>query len=408
MQTATEHSTGQHYPLEWLDLIITVTLNPAKTNVEAISTEQAECLCAKMDSEVTHIKSLLKNKVFSLNKQNKIRLLIRHYHSTLILLLDHAIANGKHPVFLREDLKSVQEKTISGLDELLSFIETRFAFYLGMDERVPVTYLAVAKEELALKLAKVQKRLVPSIGEQYLLDIATGSIADFVSAGEKEETQTITFRDVQYHRELLKCLEQLEESDRVSTHYTLLEETLICVDFNHRAFINAFTQKTADRVNMQEHLKDRISLLALYQKELKQLIPELDKTYLPGHPSLHVTLDNWFGQELFFLEKQLHLDIKPIGDEKEGEDERRNSYKLLCTLSEDQLGIILKAADDLKIIISRSLSNIFNQLVPYLSTPYKEDLSPDSMRSHTYSIEERDKQIVIETLLKMIEKIKEY
>jgi len=30
------------------------------------------------------------------------------------------------------------------------------------------------------------------------------------------------------------------------------------------------------------------------------------------------------------------------------------------------------------------------------------------MRSHTYSIEERDKQIVIETLQKMIEKIREY
>ncbi|MGM1430186.1 hypothetical protein ACS126_13075 [Sphingobacterium lactis] len=102
------------------------------------------------------------------------------------------------------------------------------------------------------------------------------------------------------------------------------------------------------------------------------------------------------------------MDIVPIGNDKGANDVRRNVYKLVCTLSEDQIGIILKAADDLKIVISRSLSNIFNQIVPYLSTPYKEDLSPDSMRSHTYSIEERDKQIVIETLQKMIEKIKEY
>jgi len=402
------HSTHQSYPLEWLDLIITVTLNPAKTNVETISPEQAGGLCARMDKEVSHLKSLLKNRVFSLTKQRKIRLIIRHYHSTLIVLLDHAIDNGKHPVFIREDLKAVHEQTVSALDELLSFIETRFATYLGMDERVPVTYLAVAREELGQKLAAVRKRLVPSIGEQYLLDIAIRCLEDFVSGEEKEESDPVTFRDVLYHRELLKSLEQLEESDRVSSHYTLLEETLIGLNFNHRSFINAFTQKTADRVNMQGDLKDRINLLALYQKELMQLVPEPDTAYQPGQPLLHTTLDNWISQELFYLEKKLHLDIVPIGTEKEGTDERKNTYKLLCTLSEDQLGILLKSADDLKIIISRSLSNIFNQLVPYLSTPYKEDLSPESMRSHTYSIEERDKQIVIETLQKMIDKIKEY
>src|SRR5690606_8588776 len=82
------------YPLEWLDLVITVTLNPAKTNVEAISPEQADGLCAKMGNEVAHLKSLLQNRVFSLTKQRKIRLLVRHYHATLIALLDHAISTG--------------------------------------------------------------------------------------------------------------------------------------------------------------------------------------------------------------------------------------------------------------------------------------------------------------------------
>ena len=395
------------YPLEWLDLIITVTLNPAKTNVEAISPEQAGGLCVRMDSEVAHLKSLLKNRVFSLTKQRKIRLLIRHYHSTLIVLLDHAISTGKHPVFIREDLKALHEQTISCMDELLSFIETRFAAYLGMDERVPATYLAVAREELAQKLEKVRKRLVPSMGEKYVLDTVLFCLEAFVS-GQQEEEQAVTFRDVLYHRELLKNLEQLEESDRISTRYTLLEEMLIGMNFNHRSFIVSFTQKTADRVNMQEELKEKIHLLTLYQKELKQLIAEPDKCYQPDYPELNTTLDNWFSQELFYLEKKLHLEIVPIGTEKEGADERKNTYKLLCTLSEDQLGILLKAADDLKIVISRSLSNIFNQIVPYLSTPYKEDLSPESMRIHTYSIEERDKQIVIETLHKMIEKIKEY
>ncbi|MGM1430187.1 hypothetical protein ACS126_13080 [Sphingobacterium lactis] len=186
--------------------------------MEALSAEQTDCLCAKMDTEVGHLKSLLKNKVFSLTKQCKIRLLVRHYHSTLILLLDHATSNGTHPVFGREDLKAVHEQTVSALDELLSFIETRFAPYLGMDERVPVTYLVVAREDLGQKLATLRKRLVPSIGEMYVLDMVWNSLESFTTGNGKTESDPITFRDVQYHRELLKSLEQLEESDRVSIY----------------------------------------------------------------------------------------------------------------------------------------------------------------------------------------------
>lgn len=406
MKKDTNHITT-HYPLEWLDLIITVTLNPSRTDVSAISAEQVQCVLSKLDGEVSHLKSHLKNKVFSLSKQNRIRLLIRHYHSTLIILLDHVMENGSHPLFQRKDLHALHLKAVSCLDELLSFIEVRFSIYLSMEDRVPATYLSIVRAELKEQLEVIKKKVIPSIGEKYLLDIAVSCIDNF-TAGISHDDLPVTFRDVLYHRELLKSLQQLEESDRISTCYTLLEDVLICLGFNHRPFIISFTQKTADRINMQAEVKGKIHLLALYQKELKQLIAQPDRRYFNEQPSLHDTLNNWFSQELFYLEKKLHLEIAPIDSNKDAADKRRNNYKILCSLSEDQIGIVLKAADDLRIIISRSLSNIFNQIVPYLSTPYREDLSANSMRSHTYSIEEKDKQIVIETLELMIEKIKEY
>ena len=83
-------------------------------------------------------------------------------------------------------------------------------------------------------------------------------------------------------------------------------------------------------------------------------------------------------------------------------------FKILCTLSIDQIGIILKAADDSKLIQSKSLSLIFKSIVPYLSTQNKNDLSWDSMRSNSYHPEERDKEIAIDALEKMVKKIMEY
>jgi len=90
-------------------------------------------------------------------------------------------------------------------------------------------------------------------------------------------------------------------------------------------------------------------------------------------------------------------DIKPIG-----------ILKLICNLSGDQIGIILKAADDTRLIAARSLSLIFQSIIPYLSTYANKDLSWDSIRKSTYRMEQVDKDIVIAALEKLIRKIKDY
>jgi hypothetical protein len=82
--------------------------------------------------------------------------------------------------------------------------------------------------------------------------------------------------------------------------------------------------------------------------------------------------------------------------------------KVLCKLSTDQTALILRASDELKILISKSMNHLFKTIVPFLSTPNKADLSYNAMRSKAYSAEERDKEIAIETLERMIKQIKEY
>jgi hypothetical protein len=72
------------------------------------------------------------------------------------------------------------------------------------------------------------------------------------------------------------------------------------------------------------------------------------------------------------------------------------------------MALVLRAADELRIIMARSLNSVFKSIVPHLSTPYQENISYDSMRSKSYSAEQRDKEIAIQTLQQMINKIKEY
>lgn len=87
---------------------------------------------------------------------------------------------------------------------------------------------------------------------------------------------------------------------------------------------------------------------------------------------------------------------------------QRSPFKILCHLSADQLGLIIKAADETRLIEARSLSLVYQTIVPFLSTKNKEELSWDAMRSSTYHPEEIDKVTAISALEKMIAKIKQY
>jgi hypothetical protein len=87
---------------------------------------------------------------------------------------------------------------------------------------------------------------------------------------------------------------------------------------------------------------------------------------------------------------------------------QRSPFKILCHLSADQLGLIIKAADETRLIEARSLSLVYQTIVPFLSTSNKEELSWDAMRSSTYHPEEIDKATAISALEKMIAKIKQH
>ncbi|MDN3548963.1 hypothetical protein [Mucilaginibacter aquaedulcis] len=109
------------------------------------------------------------------------------------------------------------------------------------------------------------------------------------------------------------------------------------------------------------------------------------------------------------FEKSLHQRYQFwINEIPANQPESQALYKVLCRLSVDQIAIILKAADDIKLVITRSFSQVLKSIVPFLSTERFQDFSWKSARSSTYKMEDRDKAIAIETLQALISKISQY
>ncbi|MBL4675676.1 MAG: hypothetical protein JKY70_05655 [Mucilaginibacter sp.] len=86
----------------------------------------------------------------------------------------------------------------------------------------------------------------------------------------------------------------------------------------------------------------------------------------------------------------------------------RQVFKILCHLSVDQIGLLLKAADEIQLISARSFSQVLQTIVPYLSTEKMENFSWNSARSSTYKMENIDIGVVLKVLESLAAKIRSY
>ena len=396
------------YPLEWLDSLILQTFSPKNTTVNAISEPDLLFISETILQESQKIQIQIKNEVFSLRKKRQIRLLIRKYHTTLIFLLDTVIDNQNNGLFEAPNQSCVIDTLINTLDELISFVETRYSNYLSLDERVPITYLIVSRMELKLKLDHLKKRKWSNETHRKGMDIVLAVLYEIVNFDKNNKT---TYRQILYLKELLKKVDGVDASESSSSIYSPFDMLLIRVNFNSMEYINYLISRITDHLEKQLIIVERMSKLLLYFKELSQLYSNDKIMFEPSQQNIKVVLQNWFKHELAYLEKEIELSMEPKtgADIRQLEDITKEvENKIECVLSTDQMGLILRATDESRILKAKSMTQVFKTIVPHLSTPFKKNLSYQSVRSKSYNAEERDKEIAIQTLEKIIKKIKTY
>jgi hypothetical protein len=226
------------YSLEWLDSLISVTLNPDKPYRQKLGAADIHPLVEKVPVETYQVQAELTSQIFALNKESQVRHLVAKYYSALVNLRDAILTYRENPSFMNEELQGLDIIILSCLQDLLLFVEKRFS-----------PYIAAAK----------------SVGP-----------------------------------------------------------------------------RTDDR------------------------------------PAVSPNLLN------------------------------TDRHKVLCTLSADQIALILRAADESQILKARSMNAVFKFIIPYLSTPHKENLSAAAVRSKAYNPEEADRDAAVDALQRIIKKIQGY
>jgi hypothetical protein len=156
---------------------------------------------------------------------------------------------------------------------------------------------------------------------------------------------------------------------------------------------------------------DKVKVVAGHYDQAVRLLRQQTQINLAQYPEKSPLRDT--GQQLLDHLNEFYRSVHqryPVHASEPSPDNPGSSalYKVLCRLSVDQIAIILKAADDIKLVVTRSFSQVLKSIVPFLSTERFKDFSWKSARTSTYKMEDGDKTIAIETLEALIGKIREY
>lgn len=392
------------YPLEWFDALISYTLNPKKTNITKLSKQDIFVISNHIEKESKNIQNSLKKEIFLLRKKREVRLQVRKYHSNLVFLLDNVIEYQKTGLFESSELSVLLELLREKLEELLSIVENRFSIFLSLDERVPITYLMLSRNELQFKLEKLSKKVDESfMGIVYKIIIH--SISQFI---ETFSTNKITYRQLLYPKDLLRSLKSVNTL-APTNFFSEIDKLLIEKNFNSVEYIDHIIDHINEEINLDESTPYRIAKLLFYKKEIDRIYSNEKVSFDPCRNNIKPVLENWLTQELIYLEKTMELTNKTNSDNlNSGANSTAISSKIECDLSIDQMALILRATDEARVIKARSMNHFFRMIIPHLSTPFKKDLSYQSVRSKSYSPEDRDKEIAIKILEKIITKIQSY
>ncbi|QRY55571.1 hypothetical protein [Sphingobacterium siyangense] len=402
--SGTSHDMSSPYPLEFFDLLLTFTLNPKKNDLGAITAQDVAAISEQIDIEEETVRILLKKRTFSLSSEDSMRMLIERYHSALILLLDSFIAEGRNhqsPI-----LKLAFDAVVSSIDRLLSFIESHYTKYVKMDLRAPATYLSAVKWDLKERLRRLSPKL-EAFRDLASCHIVLGFLENYVSSNGSAKT----FHALIYAKELTCSLESLEWNFDSARFPTPLDALLFQLDFNSKAYLDHLQSSVMAKTDECQTDSAKLEAMLLCQKQFRQLYISPRMTFDTDEEGIQAAMERWFGYEITYLDRMIDLSLLQGSESMAASTQKTSakvSQKVLCMLSTDQMGLILRAADESRILVAKSMNQVFRSIVPHLSTPYKEDLSYDGMRSKSYVAEDKDKQKAVEALERIIKKIQEY
>jgi len=387
-------------PLLWLDSL-----------VEALKSNPHETLSSETESHLHTILSYIKQEVFFTDRTKKNRkVAVNYFHETLVYYMNELYAIGQKYTHISdgEKVKATCNELHGKLRLQLDFLEIHFHDYLKDNRKISRYYLSSAKDTLKELIGKIERKKISCAHTKNVIGIVIDTTKKFIST--VKYPYAVTYNCVQYRVELLRKINELSVWEPQDNGTFPLDNLLLLMNFNSKTYVSYLITELSESIESTTN-KAKEELLLNYYKGLRQLHSLPGYAFNPEYHGILDLLDKWFDEEINFYRKLTTLtdiNVTETKGQPEAEKSTTSKSKVLCTLSADQIALMLRAADEVRMLSARSLTAVFRSIVPHISTRQTTDLSFESVRIKSYNAEDSDKQAAIRTLKKMIDKIQDY
>jgi hypothetical protein len=391
---------GHEYALDWLDQMVH-ELDPQRIRPENLDNYQAMAIVDEAAKEEKRLILMFKQLVFQERKTRQIRNSVNHYLSAAVSLMKIASNNLNQMPTSANNFQLALGSVLSCLGEVSAFIVKRYKNFVDRD--TPLNLVSIDLDPHDLR--KLEHRAVMQNNPEL-----SGLMIDaFSNVFLKHWGGEITMRKLDYWASVSHAVTYSDLSTEVTEAFDHLEMIMIERNFNSPLFVKYLTTKFSDALSSSDNPSHVEQTLTFLQKTFNQIPVMKDMVFNNHFDDLRLTINAWFIQEIDFQSKT-SVALNEAGGQSQKavrKYDRKTSNKILCNLTVDQLSLFFKAADLLNIISARSLSAVFQCVAPYLSTAHRADISHSSLRVKSYSVEERDKSLLIDVMTRLTEQIKD-
>lgn len=393
------------YVFRLIDHHIAHDINPNELYPSVLSDEQVNFLIQQIDAEKIKIQARLKESVFRLYDFRHEQALVQKYHDALILLINSTYYYTHNSLSVQTNSLFVQEHLLAVLHDILLFFEAQFEAFLDSGQRVPITRLMILREEIETGIAPMNEKLASSGNSQELRNVLLVFWKEFID--KIDNKQPVSLLEANYHRQVIRDVETKYLTGLVCSSCPSLHELLVYWNLNSSESIRYFSHGLEMLIEEKTNPAERLDFLQFQLKTILQMAEIPGFVYDKAYPGIKVHFADYLLNEIEYLEKKSEGFV-PLAEMKESSVKKQAMIKVMIDLSIDQIGLFLRAADELRIIIARSMRAVFKAVAPHLSTEAVANPSWDNMRSKSYVAESSDKEVIVDVLERIIKKIKGY
>jgi hypothetical protein len=380
------------YELEILDNLILDEINPDSSSF-IVTNEKLEQWISISQSQKQLIQKRIICTTFSFNSDKKARIYIQNNQHRISALINTLSCYLLSPVadYDRIFLQTI-EQVRGNLIYLLEFLSSQYRNYFDFNTEVT---LAFKQQSLKMFQERVESIFNKDLGKySTLTDIAIKPILEFL---KDEITIPVSYQTINYYDVLLKEIEKVCFCPKPYTKCLKIE--LICINYNSFRFFAYLTDEIKKDLKSVNSHSCQVELLSKYLKRYNQIHEYPDLVLHPKQKSIKEQISVWIIEEIEHLER-FHIH-KHINEPQINKQDITN-FKFQTDLSVAQLGYFIKVLMEIGIIKNPNQREVIRFCASQVKTKLTETISPESLRTRFYNIEESTREAVKEYVIKML------